>query len=73
MPRPKSILVRIEVDEARRSHNCQHNAAHRLTPGEKRLKVWKDRSPEHYCVDCALSIINRDIAKLQQLARLLES
>jgi hypothetical protein len=73
MPKPKSIIQRVEVDQARRAHNCQHNQNHRLEQGDKRLKVWKQRSPENYCADCALQIIERDIAKLQELARQLES
>ena len=73
MPRPKSILQRVEVDEAQKAHNCQHNDKHRLERGHKRLKVWKDRSPDHYCVACALAIIERDIATLQSLAHLLQA
>jgi hypothetical protein len=73
MPRPKSILQKVEVDRARRAHNCQHNAAHRIQCGEHRLKVKNDRSPEHYCVACALKIIERDINKLQMLADQLRS
>ena len=69
MPRPKSILQRVEVDEAKKAHSCQHNRSHRLNCGDKRLKVWDERSAEHYCVDCALEIIARDIAKLQELER----
>ena len=68
MPRPKSVLQRLEVDEAQKAHNCQHNPAHRLERGDKRLKVTKDRSPEHFCVACALAIIERDISALQGLA-----
>jgi len=69
MPRPKSILQRMEVDEAQRAHNCQHNSAHRIERGERRLKLRKPgRSPEHYCTICALAIIERDINKLQKLA-----
>ncbi len=68
MPRPKSILQRVEIDEVQRAHNCQHNAAHRLERGDKRLKVWDGRSTDKYCVPCALDIITRDIAKLQELA-----
>jgi hypothetical protein len=68
MPRPKSILQRVEIDEVHRAHNCQHNAAHRLERGDKRLKVWDGRSADNYCVTCALSIITRDITKLQELA-----
>lgn len=68
MPRPKSILQRVEVDTVKRAHNCQHNSSHRLTSGEKRLKLWKQRSSEYYCTKCALEIIERDIAKLKQIA-----
>ena len=68
MPRPKSILQRVEVDEVKHAHNCQHNRTHRLERGDKRLKLWKQRSPDHYCVACALEIIARDVAKLQEIA-----
>lgn len=73
MPRPKSVLLRLEVDAAQKAHNCQHNGAHRLERGFKRLKVTKDRTVEHFCVQCALDIIKRDIAKLQGLADELQS
>lgn len=73
MPRPKSILQRVEVDEAQKAHNCQHNGKHRLERGHKRLKVWKDRSQDHYCAACALAIIERDIATLKSLAHMLQA
>ena len=69
MPRPKSILQRIEVDEAKKAHNCQNNRNHRLERGDKRLKVWTQRSSEHYCLDCALGIIARDMATLQKIEK----
>lgn len=69
MPRPKSIIQRVEVDEAQRAHDCQHSSNHRLERGDKRLKVWKQRSHDHYCVGCALGIIARDIERLHELAR----
>jgi hypothetical protein len=68
MPRPKSIIQRVEIDEAKKAHSCQHNARHRLQRGDKRLKVWNQRSYEHYCAACALKIIENDIKKLQELA-----
>lgn len=67
MPRPKSILKRISVDTALRAHNCQHVKTHRVQQGEKRLKLAVNRSHEHYCVQCALQIINSDIEKLQKI------
>ena len=68
MPRPKSLLKRIEVDVALKSHNCQHNRNHRIQRGDKRLKVRKDRSWEHYCIECALESIERDIVALKRIA-----
>ncbi len=44
MPRIRSLLTGIEVDEARRSHNCQGNAKHRIGQGAKRLKVRNGRN-----------------------------
>lgn len=68
MPRPKSIILRVEVDTAQKAHNCQHNKNHRLERGDRRLKVSNHRSHDHYCVACALDIVARDIAKLQDIA-----
>ncbi len=67
MPRPKSILQKIEIDIAKKAHNCQHNSRHRIQRGDKRLKVKKDRTSEHYCCECAKAIIDRDILYLQGL------
>lgn len=68
MPRPKSLLSgNIIVDEAKRAHNCQHNARHRINRGDKRLKIPKGRSSEHYCVSCAIKFIDGDIKKLKML------
>lgn len=64
----KSLVQRSEVDQVQKAHNCQSNQKHRLQRGERRLKVWKDRSPDHYCQACALKIIERDIELLRQLA-----
>lgn len=65
----KSLVQRSEVDLAVNAHNCQASKKHRLVRGDKRLKVWQERSPDHYCLACALAIIQSDIEKLQTLAR----
>jgi hypothetical protein len=65
----KSILLNVRVDVAGKAHDCQHNRRHRLEKGHLRLKVRKDRSDEHFCVECALGIIARDIKELQLLAQ----
>lgn len=69
----KSLVQRCEIDEAQRSHNCQASAKHRLKPGDLRLKVYVDRSHDHYCRECAMRIIQADIAKLQELDEQLRS
>lgn len=69
MARIKSLLIRVEIDEAQKAHNCQANAAHRLVKGDRRLKVRSGRSWDHYCVSCAAVILERDIAELQELRR----
>jgi hypothetical protein len=67
MPRIKSLLIRVEIDEVQKAHNCQASAAHRLVRGDRRLKVRNGRSWDHYCVSCATLILERDIAQLRQL------
>ena len=69
MPRVKSLLIRVETDEAQRAHNCQASAKHRIQRGDRRLKVRNGRSWDHYCVPCAIAILERDIAELQTLQR----
>lgn len=65
----KSLVQRSEIDQVKKAHNCQANAKHRLERGEHRLKVFVDRSHDHYCKACGLKIIEADILKLQELAR----
>jgi transposase len=68
MARRKSFLPRLTIDNALKSHNCQHNKAHRIQQGDKRLKVAVERSFEHFCVTCALESISGDIEVLKRLA-----
>lgn len=68
MARIRSLVERALVDEAGRAHNCQANAQHRIQKGEKRLKVRKGRSWDHYCLECARTIVQRDIDKLEELS-----
>ncbi|WP_025849458.1 hypothetical protein [Paenibacillus ehimensis] len=67
MPRPKTFIKSIEVDEAKRAHSCQHVSSHRIQTGEKRLKLKVERTFEHFCTPCALKMIDSDIEKLQNI------
>jgi hypothetical protein len=69
VPRIKSLVIRVEVDEALKSHDCQANSRHRIERGHRRLKVRNGRSWDHYCVPCAVAILDHDIAELQALYR----
>lgn len=66
----KSLIETVRIDVALSSHNCQANQAHRVNKGDVRLKVRDGMGWAHYCKDCALKIINKDIAKLTTLRNL---
>ncbi len=72
MPRFRSLLIRTEMDVAKRAHNCQGNTRHRIACGDKRLKVRNGRNWDHYCLECARAIMHRDMATLESHARELE-
>lgn len=72
MPRVRSLLEHVEIDQAGKAHNCQANARHRIERGDKRLKVRNGRSWDHYCLACARTIVQRDIAALSALGPQLE-
>ena len=66
----KSLVITTRVDRAKKAHNCQANARHRIQRGEVRLKVRNGRAWDHYCQACAATIIARDLEKLQRLQSL---
>jgi hypothetical protein len=66
----KSLVTQVGVDIAGKAHNCQANARHRISKGDTRLKVRSGRGWDHYCRDCAVQIISRDIVKLTALQSL---
>lgn len=69
MPGIKSLVIRVEIDHALKAHNCQRSSKHRILAGNRRLKVRNGRSWNHYCIPCAIIILERDIAELQGLLR----
>lgn len=73
MARVKSLLIRVEVDEAQRSHKCQASARHVLAKGDIRLKVRNGRSWDHYCLECARKIMATNLAALTRVSEALEA
>ncbi|GED55700.1 hypothetical protein [Brevibacillus agri] len=73
MPRPKSFLKKVSVDMTLKSHKCQHVKTHILNQGDKRMKLTVGRTHEHFCIECAIKIIDSDIAKLKALREALLS
>ena len=63
----KLKVAQSNLDQAKKAHNCQANARHRIERGDARLKVRNGRSWDHYCVACAKTILECDIAELQGL------
>ena len=69
VPGTRTLITRAEVDLAKRGHNCKRNQNHRIEQGCRRLKIRNGRSWDHYCMQCAKLIIERDMAKLETLAQ----
>lgn len=67
MAKIKSIIVRSEIDKAKKSHNCRANSNHRIMRGDTRFNVRNGRSWLRYCTQCAENILERDIKKLEEL------
>lgn len=63
----KSLIETVRIEIALKSHNCQANQARRVNKGDVRLKVRDGLGWAHYCKDCALKIIAKDIEKLNRL------
>ena len=65
----ESFLKQFVLDEAKDAHYCRANLNHRISRGERRLTLRK--GGVHYCIPCALKIIQENIAELERLQRLL--
>jgi hypothetical protein len=60
----KTTVITTFLDTAGNSHNCQGNKSHRIPKGAKRLNIKKGRGWARYCLLCARTILQRDVAKL---------
>jgi hypothetical protein len=74
MPKARSILLSLDVDQAVNAHKCKASEKHALVRGDKRLKVkmpGTQQSPDHYCQPCAMKMIKASIDRLKELEVLL--
>lgn len=73
MGRPKSFLPQLIVEDAKSSHNCRFNKAHRIKKGQKRLTAKEGREKLRYCPACAIQFLKLDIQTIQNTIIRLES
>lgn len=67
MPRPRSLIVSMEITTAGSSHNCRQSGAHRIVKAAKRLTIKSDGDSHHYCLDCAKGFLTKDIERLRTI------
>ena len=67
MARPRSLVAKMEMTTAGRAHDCRSNRRHRLEKGDRRLTVWSDGRPHHYCLVCGEDFLVRGIGRLREL------
>lgn len=67
MPRPRSLIVSMEITTAGRAHNCRQSDKHRIEKGMHRLTVKSDGDEHHYCLACATGFLAKDVERLRML------
>jgi hypothetical protein len=67
MPRPRSLILSMEITTAGRAHNCRQSDKHRIEKGTRRLTVKSDGDEHHYCLACATTFLAKDAERLQLL------
>lgn len=68
----ESLLRQVLIDEAENAHFCRANPNHRISRGERRLAVRRTNRWEHFCMPCALKILEDNITELQRLQRVFQ-
>jgi hypothetical protein len=66
-----SLFKHVLIDEAENAHFCRANSIHRISRGERRLALKRWHTWEHYCIPCALKILQDNIAELQRMQQVL--
>jgi len=73
MPRPKSLVVTMEITTAGRAHDCRYNKKHRLEKGIQRLTVREDGDEHHYCLPCGKTFLVQGVERLKSLLAEIET
>lgn len=72
MPRPKSLILNMEITMAGQAHGCRFNKRkHRFVKGDPLLAILPEK--HHYCLACAKAFLTKDIEKLQTLLAKIEA
>lgn len=72
MPRPKSVVISMEITMVGRAHDCRYNGRHRLEKGMRRL-IKENGDERHYCLSCAKIFLKQGIERLQGLLAKVET
>ena len=64
MPRPKSFLPQLTIEQAQRSHFCRFSKHHPIRQGDFRLTMKDGRDVARYCPECALRFLIADSSAL---------
>ncbi len=69
MAKFKSVVLRVTIETAGNSHNCQHDRRHRIMKGDTRLKVWSEDGKENFCAECGLAMLQEGIVRLTDFSQ----
>lgn len=73
MPRPKSFLPQLSVDQAQRAHSCRQSDNHTIARGQFRLTVKDGRDVLRYCPECAVRFLEADLEEIRGVILQLQS
>lgn len=73
MPRLKSFLPQLTIDQAQRSHCCRFSKRHPIKQGDYRLTMKDGRDVARYCPECALRFLLADSSALSGIIEQLQN
>ena len=76
MAKHKRLILKCNIEKAKRKHFCKHSKNHSIQSGESRLTITLQDGRgtlQHYCRECALKMIEQTFGELNTLKAQLES